>query len=174
MKSNDQWKTLKTETNTKQITTPNSITHNNETISSPLKIAEIANNFYINKINSIRQNFNNNNCDPITILNKLIPRKINIFKLPYITNNETMQIIKKIKPSNPKGHDQINSRIIKTIKENIAPQSTYQFNSIIRTSNMRDIFKISKILPIGKPNKRTNNIESFRPINNLVLIEKTI
>ena len=39
---------------------------------------------------------------------------------------------------------------------------------------MRDIFKISKILPIGKPNKRTNNIESFRPINNLVLIEKTI
>ena len=61
---------------------------------------------------------------------------------------------------------------MKTIKENIAPQITHLFNSIIRTSTMPDIFKISKILPIGKPNKPTNNIESFRPINNLVLIEK--
>ena len=37
---------------------------------------------------------------------------------------------------------------------------------------MPKIFKISKILPIGKPNKPTNNIESYKPINSLFLIEK--
>ena len=47
-------------------------------------------------------------------------------------------------------------------------------NSILRTSTIPDIFKISRILPISKPDKSVNLIDSYRPINNLPCLEKVL
>ena len=45
-------------------------------------------------------------------------------------------------------------------------------NRSIATSTYPEILKISKILPILKANKNKNEIDSFRPINNLPLADK--
>ena len=47
-------------------------------------------------------------------------------------------------------------------------------NAIINTSIFPDIFKLSRILPFSKPGKPLNDIDSFRPLNNLPCIEKKI
>ena len=40
------------------------------------------------------------------------------------------------------------------------------------TNTFPQIFKISRILPFSKPNKPRSDIDSYRPINNLMCIEK--
>ena len=47
-------------------------------------------------------------------------------------------------------------------------------NCILRSSHIPKIFKISRILPISKPSKPVNLIDSYRPINNLPCLEKII
>ena len=45
-------------------------------------------------------------------------------------------------------------------------------NCIIRSSTYPDIFKIANIIPIAKPDEPLDNIESYRPINNIIFLEK--
>ena len=45
-------------------------------------------------------------------------------------------------------------------------------NCIVRTSTVPDIFKLSRILPLSKPQKPRDNISSYRPLNNLPCLEK--
>ena len=47
-------------------------------------------------------------------------------------------------------------------------------NCILRSSHIPKIFKISRILPISKPSKPVNLIDSYRPINNLPCLEKIL
>ena len=51
---------------------------------------------------------------------------------------------------------------------------THLINAIINTSIFPDIFKLSRILPFSKPGKPLNDIDSFRPLNNLPCIEKIV
>ena len=139
---------------------------------SPKEIAKIANEFFIAKINDIRKKFTPSTCDPIKILDTLIPRNKNTFKLPLITVTDTKKIIKKLKNSNSTGHDSISNRVIKKLKDKIAPHITHMINTIILESKFPDIFKLTRILPFSKPNKKLDNIENYRPINNLPALEK--
>ena len=74
-------------------------------------IANIANNFFIEKIKDIRRHFFITDNDPIEILKKLKPRNENTFSIPFITINETQKYIKELKSSNSTGYDDINSKI---------------------------------------------------------------
>ena len=54
----------------------------------------------------------------------------------------------------------------------MAPVICHLINSIIRTGIFPDCLKVSKVIPILKPSKPSNNTESFRPVNCLLAIEK--
>ena len=51
---------------------------------------------------------------------------------------------------------------------------THLINSILNTQIFPDVYKISRISPISKPGKTTDNVDHFRPINNLPAVEKLI
>ena len=172
--NNDKWKTLRDVTGNNKTKTPKTIIHNGNPVVSPQKIANIANEFFISKINLIRQNFQNFNVCPMEVLKTLIPRTDNNLYIPKITILETIQLIKDLKPSNSTGHDELTSNILKKINVEIAPHITHLINSIINTSIYPEIFKISKLLPFCKPDKNENFIDSFRPINNLTVIDKLV
>ncbi len=171
---NKQWKFLKSFNNSNKQQIPNNITYNNKQITSPKEIATISNNFFIDKINKIRETFTPTDIDPIKLLSQLIPRTNDCFIIPEITIKQTQQIIRSLKNSNSKGHDEITNKILKKINNEISPHLTHMINSIVRTSTIPDIFKISRVLPISKPDKPLNCIDSFRPINNLPSLEKIL
>ena len=52
--STDRWKTLQDINNTKGITTPRCIVHNNNIYNNPHQICDIANNYYIDTIQILR------------------------------------------------------------------------------------------------------------------------
>ena len=85
-----------------------------------------------------------------------------------------IKYIKKSKSSNSHGHDQITNKILKLINNEISPYLVHLINSIIRTQIFPDIYKISRITPLSKPDKDDKLPSSYRPINNLPAIEKLI
>ena len=109
---NKQWKFIKNFNNSNKQQIPNNITHNNKQITSPRELANIANNYFIDKIIKIRNAFTPSTTDPIEILSKLIPRNNNSLVIPEITLKQTIDLINKLKSSNSTGHDSINNKII--------------------------------------------------------------
>ena len=79
-----------------------------------------------------------------------------------------------MKPKKYKGNDIINMQIIKKLCPAIIPHITHLVNSILHTEVYPTIFKVSRITPILKPDKRSELIDSYRPINNLSAIEKVV
>ena len=115
--------------------------------SSPPKLANLCNKYFLKEIKKIRNNFIKTTINPIQILEFLIPKNQNTFNLPPITLEKTKKIIKNLKNSNSTGHDLLNNKILKKVKNILAPHITYLINTIIISNIFPDIFKISRILP---------------------------
>ena len=64
--------------------------------------------------------------------------------------------------------------ILKQIPQLAAIALTHIINTIIRTGTFPDCMKISRVIPILKPKKDKNSLRSYRPINNMNVIEKII
>ena len=93
---NNKYKFIKQFNNTNKQQVPSAIIHNNLKITSPKKIAEIANNFFVDKIEKIKQNFTYSSVKPIDILKILKPRTENKLVIPNITLKETIKLINKL------------------------------------------------------------------------------
>ena len=172
--SKDKWRLLKSLNNSQKQQIPHVISHKGDKITSPKEIAKIANDHYIDKIQDIRKKLEVDENDPIELLNSLIPKNLNSFSIPFITVKQTSDLIKKAKNSNSTGYDSISNNILKKIEYKIAPFIAHLINCIILHSRFPSIYKLTKILPISKPGKPLDNIDSYRPINNLPCIEKLI
>ena len=79
-----------------------------------------------------------------------------------------------MKSSNSTGHDHSSIKIYKLINNRISPHITHLIYCIINTGVYPKILKLSRITPIKKPNKPDDNIDSYRPINNLATLEKIV
>ena len=107
-------------------------------------------------------------------MRQLIPPTKNKFQFKRVTDSQIIKLINKLPNSNCKGHDQVAYKINKTIKHEIASIMTHLINRIIITYIFPDIFKISRILLLLKPDKLSNLIDSYWPINILVAVEKLL
>ena len=168
----NNWKFLKQYNKCKKSRPPDRLNCNGKMLSSPKELANIANNFFISKIEKIRRGFTPDEITPIEILEKLVPKNPNSFQIPMITIQQTIEIIDKIPNSSSVGHDNINNKFIKKIKLKIAPYITHLINTILYTKIYPQIYKITRILPLSKSGMDPIFIENYRPISNLGLLEK--
>ena len=127
-----------------------------------------------NKIREICNNFNEPKVGPIKILEMVCQRPVSTFSLPFISVPETKQLLLKQKNSSSKGYDAITNKILRKLAPELAPIVAHLINSIIRTGIFPDNLKISRIIPILKPNKLEGLPDSYRPINCLNSVEKAI
>ena len=73
-----------------------------------------------------------------------------------------------MKTSNAIGHDIASIKIYKMLAYRLGRHIQHLINTIIMTGPYPDILKLSKITPQKKPDKPTNKIDSYRPINNYI------
>ena len=114
------WKNLKKFSGTNKAIPPRSIISNNMIINSAKKICNLANEYYVAKFLTIRQNFIKLNVDPIFILNLLIPRSDCKFNIHETTVKQTLNNIIKAKATHATGHDSIDMYTMKKLKVQIA------------------------------------------------------
>ena len=113
--TNEKWKLLKKLKEESTIKTPQMLKYLNFCYTDSKMLANISNNYFIEKIKSIRRKFIPSENDSIEIFKNLKPRNENSFKIPFITINETKNFIKELKSSNSTGYDNINSKFLKKI-----------------------------------------------------------
>ena len=111
---------------------------------------------------------------PMKILKKLIPHQEKTMKFNLISLEKTKKIIQKLPNTASHGYDPITNRTIKKIESRITPVMTHLVNSIIKTEKFPKILKKTRIIPILKKGKPVDEIDSYRPINNLPCVEKIV
>ena len=107
-------------------------------------------------------------------MQNLVPKCQNEFKIKMATIADIERIIKKLKPKKSKGNNISNMKIIKKLCPAIIPHITHLINSIIYTEIYPTVLKVSRISPILKPDKPSEIIDSYRPINNLSAVKKIV
>merc|ERR1712240_204076 len=116
VQSKIMWGTFKDLTNTNKQVPPRVISHNGNLVTSVKKIVNIANEYFIEKICKIRESFLVKvNISPLEILQRLVPKCQNQFDIKMATIEDIERIVKKLKPTNSKGNDISNMKIIKKL-----------------------------------------------------------
>merc|ERR1712240_498642 len=165
------WKTVQDLVGKQKQLPPRNLVINVKGTTSLKRICNYSNNFFINKVNKIREKFSKvNRTSAINILNELLPRSNNNLQFKYIDSKGFKKILKRAKGSNSLGNDIISMKTLKKIGDRINPYMVHLINSIIDT----EIFKTSRISPTLKPDKPRADIDSYRPINNLSALEKLV
>ena len=79
-----------------------------------------------------------------------------------------------MKRSNAGGNNEITSSIIKESPHFLSICICHLVNCIMRQGIFPDCFKVSRVIPILKKGKPIEEMDSYRPINNLNPLEKIV
>merc|ERR1712243_133998 len=153
---------------------PRSIIHKDAITTNIQEICNIANNYYINSIKTLRERIPQTAVTPIDILKKIYKRQQTILEIPIPTIPQIARIIKKAKSTNSVGHNNISMKMIKKTTTIMAPLITHLIKQIIIERKFPSIFKTDRITPKLKNGNPIYDIASYRPLNNLCTIEKII
>ena len=147
-------------------------------VTSPEKMAELQNNYYIQKVQTIREQLPKQG-DPTATLRKAMearpqPRQEGLV-LKAVTPDEINEIIKKLKKSKSSGPDNIDTYIIKLIRPYIVPAITHIVNTSITTLKFPTMYKQAKVVPLYKSKDAVQtNPKSYRPIALLPVASKVL
>ena len=116
---------------------------------------------------------------------KIIPPDLN-YVSPFKSNNnqksiflnptspdEIIKITQKLKSSNSSGVDNISTKLLKSIINEIAPVLSHIFNRSLLTGTVPSQLKIAKVNPIFKSNDN-QMFSNYRPISILPSISKIL
>jgi hypothetical protein len=93
--------------------------------------------------------------------------------IPLLTVSEVYEYLRKLKPSNTRGLDNIDSKILKLSAPFIADSLTFIYNQCISKKYFPNDLKKSKIIPIFKKGDKTDP-SNYRPISILPVLSKPL
>ena len=144
------WKNVKGILNWKTSGSPNQLFHQGQMISKPQEIADAQNQYFLDKINLIRENLPPPPTDPLETLRFLMQDRTCSFKLSAVHPDEVEKILSSLSNSSSFGLDMIDTFIIKLAKADILPAITHIINLSISTKVFPTLWKKSKIIPLHK------------------------
>jgi len=168
----DTWKAInKTlNRNTKTDSHIDQLTVNNTTYNTPKEMADCLNNFFTTIGHTIASKIPPTTADPQTYMR---PHNSPPFSFSTIPQTEIDIIIKNLKPKHSTGHDDINTTLLKSLREEITPPLTLIANQMITSSIFPNSLKIAKIKPIFKKGNK-ELCENYRPISLLPALSKIL
>ena len=152
---------------------PTKLYHAGQIVTSPARLAEIMNNFFVNKIATICQGLPNPTDDPLKTLGKIMKDREVEFSLSCVHPDTVKKIILSLKNSKSCGVDQIDTYIIKLVVDDILPAFTHIVNLSIQQAAFPSQYKIAKVIPLlkkGDPLEPKN----YRPVAILCILSKVI
>lgn len=141
------------------------ILYNNETVTEPKIIANIFNDYFIDKIEPITSS-------GTTVAKQILIRKDSMFMAPSIAL-DILKIIATLKNTNSVGYDGICTKIVKTVAYEISEPISHIINLSISEGIFPNALKKSIVKPLFKKQDR-ELIECYRPISLVPIISKII
>ena len=127
---------------------PTKLLCNGDMVTSPQQIADVQNQFYINKVREIRRNMPGQKQDPLDTVRKLMTDRTVSFSLSSVAPAEIDKIIKNLKNSKSSGVDHLDTYILKLTRKHIVPSVCHIVNLSIKYRTIPSKWKISKIVPL--------------------------
>ena len=154
--------------------TPRHLLHKGAIIDSPKEIANVLNDFYINKVQKIIDSIQPTNTDPMTNYKKLVGNRVLEMSFTTVSMQELLITISKMKSSTSTGTDNTSMRTIKQSLKTFSPAILNIVNNSITTNTFPESLKTSRIIPILKSKKEPSLSGSYRPINLIPWLSKII
>ena len=152
---------------------PSRLYHAGQIVTSPSRLAEIMNNYFINKIDTIRQGLPQQSDDPLRTLKKIMKNRSSEFSLTCVHPEEVRRIILNLKNSKSSGVDRIDTYIIKLMVDDILPAVTHIVNLSIQQAVFPSLYKIAKVIPLYKKEDPLLP-KNYRPVAILCILSKVI
>ena len=152
---------------------PTKLYHAGQIVTSPARLAEIMNNFFVSKITTICQGLPTSTDDPLRTLKHIMKDNQSEFSLSCVHPNTVREIILGLKNSKSCGVDNIDTYIIKLVIDDILPAVTHIINLSIQQATFPSQYKIAKVIPLLK---KADPLEpkNYRPVAILCIISKVI
>ena len=138
-------------------------------------MATIMNNFYIEKVCKIRDNLSDTDVNPLLQLQQLRSNSDSVFRLKSVHPDIVYKIIGGLKNSKSTGLDNIDTNIVKLVRNEVTPSLSHIVNLSIQTSTFPELWKHAKVVPLLKPGSEDLLApKSYRPVALLPVLSKVL
>ena len=141
---------------------------------SPLRMAEIQNEYYIRKVHTIRNGLKIVDRDPLDTIRSLLEGNEASFSTQAVTPDQVDKIISKLKNSKSSGLDNIDTYILKLAKNAIVPSVCHILNLSLKTCRFPNKWKIAKVVPLYKGKGSKLEPKNYRPVAILPILSKVL
>ena len=141
---------------------------------SPKKIADIQNRYYIDKVHSIRTSLLGQNKDPLELLRQRLEGNQASFTSQSVTPEQVEKIISQLKNSKASGMDNLDTYILKLTKPIIVPSVCHILNLSLVSNKFPTKWKIAKIVPLYKGKGSKLDPKNYRPVAILPILSKVL
>ena len=144
-------------------------------ITKPREIASTMNSFFVTKVKNLQKKLPPRTGDPVRHLRSAMRNRRCTFKLKPVHPDEVRKLVLNLKNSKSTGLDNIDTRTIKLVIEEILPALTHVINLSITNQEFPEIYKQSKIIPLlKKPKDDPLNPKFYRPVALLPILSKIL
>lgn len=169
------WKVTKNLINPNQLREDIVLKHEGEEICDPQRVANIINEYYIDKIKKLVEGIEPSMAhDPYGPLQEFMRDKTCQFQFKTVGSAEVSKIIRKMRKTNAAGVDEISINLIKDFEAELLPVLVHIINRSIVTGKFPAAWKIAKVLPLYKNKGSKNDKKNFRPVSNLISFSKIL
>ena len=126
--------------------------------SKPSKLANIMNQYFINKVKNLRKNLPQSSGDPLDLTQRLLLNITSSFSLRAVHPDEINKIISNMKSSKSCGKDNIDTYVLKLAKVELTPVLTHLVNLSILNGVFPSLWKCAKVIPLHKKDFGTERL----------------
>ena len=168
------WQTAKDIVGWSKSGPPTQLYINGKHITSPKAIASEMNRFFIEKQKRIISEIPAVDADPLAKLRERMEGRQGSFAFKEVSSSEVLELIESIKNCSSTGIDWIDNRCLKMAASELTPAITRIINLSIKSTIFPSSYKASKLVPILKKDSNPLLCNSWRPINQLVVVGKLV
>ena len=141
---------------------------------SPRKMADIQNSYYIDKVKTIRESMQNQDRDPLAVLKRTLQGNEASFTSQAVTPEQVDKIIRDLKNSKASGMDNLDTYILKLTRKIIVPSVCHILNLSLQTNKFPTKWKIAKVVPLYKGKGSKIDPKNYRPVAILPILSKVL
>ena len=143
------WNTAKSFMDWKVAGSPTQIQSGNILYSKASDIARIMNNFFVDKVEILRQKFHGNRIN-LTHCKNIMKDRQCLLSMRYVPISAVQKYLKKLKPSKSIAADELDSYSLKIAADIIAPAVHHLITLSIMQQKFPTLWKHAKVLPLHK------------------------
>ena len=169
------WKNILGWLNWSSASSPTKLLVDGDMVTSPQKMAQVQNEYYINKVREIRRNMPRQKKDPLSTLRQVMSGRNDLsFSLSSVSPDGVDNIIKNLKNSKASGVDNLDTYILKLTRKHIVPSVCHIINLSINSKKFPTKWKIAKVVPLYKGKGSKFEAKNYRPVAILPILSKVL